>query len=653
MRPAQVRPTAAAFALLLLTAAAAAPASANLLSDQDERLYQRAFAAARDDKFDLAHSIARDTREKLPAKVLRWLEYTRPQTKAGFADITGFIRENPHWPMHTEMQRRAEEAIGAATPAAQLLDWFQAHPPVTVDGKEAYGKALLASGQSDKGVKVLREAWVNGSFGVLQERQFLASAQDHLRLEDHAARLDRLLWERQEAAAQRMLLRVDPAHRQLAQARLAMIENKGVEGALAKVPPELLKDSGLLYERVRWRRQHDMQEEAIALMKDAGNKVRPDLWWTERAALARYALQRNRAAEAYELVKSHGQTDGQGLAEAEWLAGWIALRFLDQKDAARQHFKRLFDTSATPMSQSRGAYWLARTAEAAGRQDEATKWFNRAAQHVTTFYGQLSASRLNKEQAWPLPADPLPSAEDIEQFERHELVRAARMLAELGEAEQIRPLIIRLNDIATTPGRRALAANLASTLGRADMALGVARRSDREGVPLIASGYPLPPFEISGPEKALVMAVIRQESSFNTSVVSVAGALGLMQLMPATAEKVAKTMNVSYSKGMLTGNPDYNVRLGSAYLSQLLAEFNGSYVLSLAAYNAGPSRARRWMNDYGDPRSPDVDTVDWIESIPFSETRNYVQRVMESVQVYRRRLGITHLAQSLDRDIKR
>lgn len=632
------------------------PAHANLLSADDERIYQQAFRAARSDQFDVANKLAATAKNPLPAKVVRWLDLIRPRSGATFGEITAFIGENPDWPQSSVMQRRAEEAITVVTPDSSVIAWFSTHPPLTADGSMAYGKALLAAGRTEKATEVLRDAWVQGNFGVLQERQFLALFKHLIRNHDHVARLDRLLWDRLESAAQRMILRVDTGHRHLAQARIALMNVKGgAEAAIAKVPPELQDDPGLIYERVRWRRQKDLDAEAIQLLDHKSrNKVRPDMWWAERAILARRSLQTGRITQAYRIARDHGQSEGAGFADAEWLAGWIALRFLDDREVAASHFKRLYEKVSYPVSRSRGAYWAGRAAQAMGDAAGADHWYGLAARHITTFYGQLASARMPPDRQWPLPADPLPTAEDIERFDRRDLTNVTRMLVEIGETDAVRSFFVRLHDMGATPGERALAANLASSLGRPDIAVALARRSDRDGITLVSSGFPIPAIEAAGPpEQALVLALIRQESAFHHEAISTAGARGLMQLLPTTAEKVAKTLRVAFTKNKLTEDPSFNVKLGSAYLSDLLADFNGSYILALAAYNAGPSRARKWVRDYGDPRDKDVDAVDWVEQIPFSETRNYVQRVLENVQVYRRRLGTTELTFSLESDLKR
>jgi soluble lytic murein transglycosylase len=646
---------------LVVAVLAAAPARANLLSSEDQATYRQAFGTFQNDQTQAAQSIAGHAQNKLLAKVLQWYVYSQPNSGALFGDITAFVVANPDWPQAAALIRRAEESISVVTPEPALLAWFDEHPPLTVDGALAYAKALLDSGRQPKAEAVARQAWVTGNFGPQQEQDFLTSLAGLLRNEDQVARLDRLLWERQQVAAAQQLQRVGGDYRPVAEARLALAANaSNAEALLAIVPARLRDDPGLVYDQVRYRRQHDEDDKAIELLKrPLRSKVRPDMWWGERSILARRALQRGRVTDAYHIASEHGLSDGASYADAEWLTGWIALRFLDDREGALRHFATMFDRVATAQSRARAAYWAGRACDVLGRGDDAARWYAAAARYVTTFYGQLAAARLNQDPQWLLPADPLPTASEIESFDRQELVKAARMLGEIGQSELARPFLLRLNDLAKTPGEQALAANLATALGRADIAVAVARRAEREGVPLITSGYPIPPLGTPDtPERALVLALIRQESAFHFEAISPVGARGLMQLMPTTAAKVAKSLNVPFKTNdtlsdALIHDPRLNVKLGTAYLGNLLDSFGGSYILSVAAYNAGPARVRQWLHDAGDPRTAGTDAVDWIEGIPFTETRNYVQRVLEGLQVYRRRLGTTALVLSLDGDLKR
>lgn len=643
-------------ALLVAAAllAGIAPAACAEVPASEHKLYQQVFGALHRDRFGEAEQMAMQSKNRLLAKLVRWSTYTSPRSGASFEEITSFLESSGDWPLMSQMQRRAEEAITAATPNERILAWFKDHEPVTVDGGMAYARALLATGQQDRAVKVIRTSWVDGGFGIMQERQFLTLFGDHLRPEDHWKRLDRLLWDKQDGPSGRMLLKVPAGHRALAQARLALQDGKSnPEPLLAAVPKELRDDPGLIYDRVRWRRQKDQDEDAIDLLSHpARNKVRPDLWWQERGILARRALQKGLVSRAYQVAAEHAlDPKASQYADAEFLAGWLALRFLDDRDTAMTHFQRMWDNVTTPLSKSRAAYWAGRTAESLSDAQVARGWYSQGARYLTAYYGQLSASRLD-DHHWPLPADPQPTAEDVKRFENRDLVRVIRVLLDMGETDNLRAFFIRLNDVTQTPGERALVGKLALEGGRDDLAVTVARRADRDSVFLVGAGWPVPAIAAEdGPEKALVLALIRQESGFIADVQSPVGARGLMQLMPSTAEKLAKALKVKFNASKLD-DPDFNVRLGSAYLTDLLGDFEGSYILTLVGYNAGPSRARRWIKEYGDPRDPNVDVIDWIEMIPFTETRNYVQRVMESVSIYRRKLNKV-TGTSFEQDLKR
>jgi len=644
-------------AVILLAAglAAAVPATGGAeIIAADDKSTQQVFQALHKERFEEASRLAARSNSRLLAKLARWTDYQSSHPTGGFGDITAFIDANPDWPLMAQMQRRAEEAITAATSPSEIIAWFSRHEPVTADGGMAYAKALQAAGQTDKAVALARKTWAEGGFGILQERQFLDRFGDILRPEDNWRRLDRLLWDKQDGPTQRMLLRVDVGHRQLAQARLALQDSRpNVESLIAAVPAALKDDPGLIYDRVRYRRQKDMDEEAIDLLAHpARNQVRPDLWWQERGILARRALQKGLVSRAYQVAADNGLERGTSqYADAQFLAGWIALRYLDDKETAAAHFQQLWDSVNSSMSKARGAYWAGRTAEAAGDAEGARGWYTKGAAFVTAYYGQLAAARLD-DRHWPLPPDPKPTADDVKRFDEREVTRALKLMLAAGEKDTIRPFFIRLNELAQTAGERALVGKLAEQGGRKDLAVVVARRADRDGVTLVEAGWPTLPITVdSNSEKALVLALIRQESGFTKQAVSTAGARGLMQLLPSTAAKVAKAIRLAFSPKKLD-DPDFNVRVGSAYLDGLVSDFEGSYILALASYNAGPSRAKRWIREYGDPRDPQVDVVDWIEMIPFTETRNYVQRVMESVEIYRRRLGAA-TGGSLERDLKR
>ncbi len=649
----------ACIAMAVLTAPAAV---AGLLTAEDDRLSKFAFQAADAEKWSEVRRLAGRIKDPLAVKIFRWLDSSRPGTEASFEEIAGFMAKNPDWPGQSLLQRRAEEAMTAKTPDQAVITWFRARQPVSTDGGVRYGAALLASGDRGKARRVLRDVWINGDFSKRPEKDFYRRYRRILSREDHIARLDRLLWDGRDWPVRRMLWKVNPDYRALAVARLFLRHRRGnVDTAITAVPEHLKKDPGLVYERLRWRRRKGRSLSARQLLDEPPEDLgRPAMWWLERALLARRALQQGHVSAAYRLAKNHGLKAGAGFADAEWLAGWIALRFLKDINVSKGHFLAMFEAVRYPVSRSRGAYWLARAAEAVNDAKSASKWYRVAASFPTAYYGQLAASWLGPGHGLVFPADPIPDQAQVKDFESHELTRATRIMGDLDQKDRIGPFVRALSAVRKVPDWRFLTAALARLQGRPDLAIKVAKASTRDGRDLVESGYPalIPPplADRSGKpliEVPLVLATIRQESAFNPLATSSMGARGLMQLMPRTARRTAGKLKLPYSRGRLTTDPDYNMILGQAYLAGLIKLYDGSYVLALAAYNAGPSKVRRWRRRNGDPRDYAIDIIDWIELIPFDETRDYIQRVMESLQIYRHRLADAQMALSLENDLRR
>jgi soluble lytic murein transglycosylase len=642
---------------LLTALPLAAPAGAALLSGQDLAIYKSAFKAVEKDRHDEALSIAAQAKEKLPAKIIRWLALSAPGG-GSFEEIAAFLREEPDWPNQSALRRQAELAMPPDLDADSVLSWFRKYPPLSNEGFQRYADTLLDSGDSERAAKLARDRWVATEFSVEDEQAFLARYGRLLRTQDHKDRLDRLLWGRQDAPARRLLGFFDDTYNTLIEARLAFdTDERNAEAKLARVPDSLRGDAGLLFDRIRYLRRKGDDDGAVALLAQAPAKlIKPSAWWQERHILARRAIERHDFNLAYRIVQAHGQTEGSGLADAEFLAGFLALRFLDKPSEAFGHFHKMYRSVGAPISKARGAYWCGRAADALGQKAQAKEWFETASGFGTTFYGQLAAKYLGGQGHIDLPAEPRVSNADATAFERRDVVQAARMLAEiLGSSDSLVTAFLRRISLdAKGPGDYVLAAKLAREVGRRDLAVAAAKDAAQNNVFLVEAGYPMIKAQAPSPEPALVHAIIRQESTFNPIITSSAGARGLMQLMPGTAQQVAKKLGIkNHRHTNLTANPDYNVRLGSAYLDDMIESFGGSYVLAIASYNAGPARTRQWLNQYGDPRTDAIDVVDWIELIPFSETRNYVQRVMEAMLVYRARIQGKRAELNLDRDLRR
>ena len=614
--------------------------SAETLSLAERAAYKSAFQHADNGNWGASKQSATKFKRRLLIKALQWMRICDSKTKLSFLEIVTFINANPHWPYQVKMRRRAEYEITENTPSEDIFGWFRMREPLTDNGAYHLTRVLLANRRIAEAKAVARRAWVELNMNHHAETQFRTRYRKLLRSLDHIARFDRLLWDRRTASAQRQLRQMSHEYQSLGLARIALMKRKpGVDQAISRVPKRLIDDPGLVYERIRWRRKNQLFETAIELLEQIGEPLAiAKKWWIERRILTRWLLGKERHQEAYNLVRAHGHSNGLPMAEGEWLAGWIALRGLQRHIDSFEHFKKMFENVSYPVSKARAAYWAGRAAEFGGEIAISQQWYAVAARHVTSFYGQLASTKLPAAQRPIFPPEPKVSANDRTAFANLELVRLIRMLEQIGRGSKIDPFLRQLARHANTPVKLALIAEMAKDLKRHDLAIYVSKRALREGVFLSQLGYP----DLGEPlnnalGQAFVQAVIRQESAFDPKAISRAGARGLMQLMPGTALRIARKLNIPYSRARLTHDPKYNVRIGRAYLIQMLEEYNGSPILALAAYNAGPARINRWLKKLGDPNRSAEHAIDWIESIPFYETRNYVQRVLENYTVYRGR----------------
>ncbi len=610
------------------------------LSEGDAEIYKAAFRAVDAKKYKDARRIASEAKDPLLFKTIDWLNLREPNSGRTYWELTNFIENNPEWPSLSLLRKRVEEVMPASLDDEEVLRWFKKYSPMTLDGKMRYGDALARAGEKERLQKVVKEAWLNDFFTSKRERAFLRKFKKYLDKADHLARFERLLWDRHTRSAQRMYKFVSKDYQKLGKARIALYRRAGnVDALIAAVPKHLKEDPGLQFERLKWRRRHRLHDGAVEiLLNSPQNPVRSDLWWRERDYQVRRALDDGKSVLAYDLAAKHRQIPGTWeYAEAEFLAGWTALSFLNEPGKALPHFKSLFDAVQYPISSSRGAYWVGRTYAHLGENRESRRWFKKASKHATTFYGQLAYVELNKDAKLDLPDQPPIRSSETNRFRNNELVKAINQLATIGKEKYIDQLVYRLADKESSPAMKELTAMLARRVGRFDLGVAISRNALKQNAPLVLEGYPI--VEITredGAEKSLVNAIIRQESNFKPKAKSRAGARGLMQVLPSTARKVSRGLRIRYSKAKLLNDPSYNITIGHAYLDKLLKRYDGSYVLALAAYNAGPARVNRWMKEFGDPRGK-VDVVNWIEKIPFRETRNYVQRVLENLAVYRTR----------------
>ena len=650
------RPILPVFLCLLWLAAApfalSGFATAAAPQDRDIVLWREALDAASRGDHDAARRLSDRAGDAILRDVVDWFDFRRGDTRASFVEIADFVERHPDWPFVSSLRANAERRLDeddADLAAARV--WLERHPPVTGDGALAWFRALARLGNVDtKGDEIVR-AWVELDFGADTEERFYREFRRFLSKDNHVARLDRLIWDRQATAARRMFSRVGADQVALATARLALQQQApGVDSAVARVPAALRDAPELWFERLRWRRKAGLDNDARLVLLDPPATLaalpqlpRGDRWAQEGQILARRALSDGLISDAYRLAATHRLDRGVEFAESEFLAGWIGHSMLRDHRAALDHFARLYENVRYPISRARGAFWAGEAASAAGSRDAAHYWYRRAEAYPTTYYGQAALAALGD----PMPAirlDAAPSDAARAAFSERDAVAAVRQLGRLGRPDFARPFLLAMMYASEDADEMMLVAELALSIGQPLEALRAAKRAWREDGAQSAYAYPmisLPdlPAEAATVEPALVLALIRQESGFDRRAVSGSGAHGMMQLLPSTAQSVARRLGDAFSAARLTEDPAWNIRLGSAYFAELMDRYDGVPALALAGYNGGPGNVARWVAAYGDPRKGEIAINDWIESIPFSETRNYVQRVLEAVPVYRQLLG--------------
>ena len=622
--------------LILSALAIAIGATATVAQDSDAALVA-AIQLADDGDYQAAFESV-DT--AVSRDVLTWMQLR--DGKGSFDDYRTFLDNHPDWPGQTRLYTRAERAIEKGGDAADIIAWFGDRTPETGIGAVRLAEALIVQGNPDAAEDVIIAAWLNLRLLAEDQTAILDGFADVV-APHHAERADNLLWRWLTDEAARMMPLLDDDQAALVAARIAYIRERGINDAIAAVPAALRTNAGLAYDRYNWLASDGERTEAIAILKGRSTSAdalgEPFRWSSWRRVLARWEMREGRIQSAYDLASNHFLTEGSSYADLEWLSGYIALRYFDDATLALSHFDAMAAAVDTPISLGRAGYWRGRAYQALGDANAAALAYAEASDHQTSFYGLLAGEQLG------MALDPaLTGRADARDWQgadvlENELVIAALALLEAGErglATQFFAQLGRQLDADDTGRLAALMEEMdqsyyAVLLGKAAAARGI----------IVPSAY----FPMHGVadmdlpvEPALSLAIARRESEFNAGAGSPVGALGLMQLMPATAQEVAGFLDLPYSKARLTSDWTYNAQLGSKYLSVLQDQFGFSPVQIAAGYNAGPSRPWSWMDQRGDPRIGEADVVDWIEHIPFRETRNYVMRVTESIPVYRARL---------------
>jgi soluble lytic murein transglycosylase len=651
--------------------AATAPVRNHAVSAEDQGRLREAIAAIGGGKLQQAVALREQITDPAGRKLVRWYIYRSGYGSA--QEVRAFLDANPDWPDRWLLNQRAEEdLLESQAGPKEIRAFFGDQQPRTAAGLAALATALLADKDEARAKALAVKAWTEHDISASVEALILKRVGPLLTEADHKRRLDRLLlndsrWasERKEQAAviRRVIGMLAGEEKKKAEARLAVfLRAKNASQLISKYSKYAKSDWGLAVQRSQALRRQKKDEEAwktMLLEPEPVDFAKPDGWWEERRATAYAALKAGKPKTAYELVRDPGALSVNASKDAAFMAGWLALRHLDEAKHALGHFEALAREADGPLSHARGQYWVGRAHEALGDAAKARQHYQAAARHFDTFHGQLARLKLDPNAgALEITPPVAPTPEQVQRFNGSDAVRAIVVARKAGlDISLARSFLVHLRRHLGSEAEVAMLAHLAHALGDTQGSVRIGKAGIARGMNLVYYAYPihgLPQYTPlrNPPEPAVILGIARQESEFNTTTLSGAGARGILQVMPVTARHVCRDYKIKCQIDRLMKDAAYNTMLGSAYIADRMAEFSGSYVLTLAGYNAGPGRAREWIKEFGDPRDKKVDPLDWIYRIPFEETRDYVQKVLSNIQVYRARLGEAN-AVRLNTDLRR
>ncbi len=617
----------------------------SILAPKDFLIAQKTFGLIKRKRWNSAMKEVRKSRSKLLNTLVTWMYLKEPINRLEFDDYRKFINKNPNWPRINRLRYLAEHKINLKdVKPKEIIKFFEKEEPLSGYGKIKLGEAYLTRGETKKAHDLIADGFKTANLSSEEHRYLNKKFKNLITTQDYIERANYLAWEQDFYELRRTLRYLPQGHKELYFARFAlMTRSYGVDSAISKVPPQFKNDIGLQFDRAKWRRKRGRYDSALEIInqlpKDPKLLVKPDLWFKEKFIIARSRINKKRFEDAYNLLINHGVLDSGNLAEAEWHAGWLALRFLNKPEAAVNHFKIMYEGVNYPISKSRAAYWVGKAYDEMGKKQNAKDWYQKSSVFNTTFYGQLAAAKINKNN-FKVKNSYSFSEEEFQKLLKSDLARAVILLDELDQSLKSKDIIRHLGSEESSIKEQVLAGKLSQSVGRLDFAVQIAKQSSYQNKNLLELNYPI----IETPKivskrtilpQEVILALIRQESEFDRDANSWVGAKGLMQIMPATGRVVSKQAGLNYTRSRLIEDEYFNLQLGSYYISGLNEEFQGTMYMAFAGYNAGPHRVRRWIKRFGDPRKGEIDPIDWIELIPFTETRNYVQRVIENILVYK------------------
>jgi len=615
-------------------------------SQRDFVIAKKSISAFRKGQWNVALSTAKKAKDKSIYNFVQWRYFLTSGNQASFYDYILFIKKNNNYPRISRIKYIAEHKLSTdRISPKKIIDWFNKKEPLSGYGKLILGESYIKTGNLNKGKSLIKEGWITAELSRSNMKFFSSRYKKYLDPNDYIRRADYLAWEEKYWDLKRMIRYLPKDYQLLYTARqILMSKSYGVDQAIKNVPYKLKDDAGLNFDRLKWRRKRGRIDSSLEILFNIKNDrkylVRPDKWWAERAIMTRALIYKKKYEIAYKVSSQHSLDKGSEFAEAEWMSGWIALSFLNDPILAIDHFNSFYQNVNYPISLSRGAYWLGRSYEKIGDKENSKQWYGEATKYLTTYYGQLAHLKIKPNHKFELEEQQKITADYRKSFYQKELVKVVYLLDALDRDKYTKDILKHLANDNISQGSEILAAELSTNISRYDFAIQISKLASYQKRFQNDFNYPIistPKFvnKRKIPETAFILSLIRQESEFDMSANSHAGAQGLMQLMPNTAKLVSKQAKLPYSKSRLTKDPEYNITLGSHYIAGLILQYDGSYPYATAAYNAGPNRVKYWKKINKNPQRNEVDFVDWVELIKFKETRNYVQRVMENYNVYR------------------
>ena len=619
------------------------PLETKTLSDKDFEITKVVFDYVDRKQWRLALSDAQKVQDKAIYTLVNWMYLIEPQSGASFNEYQTFIKNHKDWPRINRIKYLAEHKINFDNNSpSSIIEYFSNNPPLSGFGRLRLAEAFLENNQTEKAKNLVKDGFKDAELSKNDLKYFSKIFKKFLTHQDYVLRADYFAYEAKYKDLKDTIEYLNPDYQKLYNARAALFTKRSADNLISQIPQSLKEDPGLIYDRIKWRRKKARFDDALTLMNQSASDslMRNQYLAKERLSVGRDKISDKEYKVAYDILKDHRLNEGADYAEIEWHLGWIALSFTNQTDAALSHFLKMNAAVTYPISKARAAYWIGRTYKKLGQASQANSWFRTGSQYGTTFYGQLSHIELN-ERRFSINNNFKFDENKYEEFKKNNpQAKSVVVLKELNRTKYTKDILRHLGDPEQnrTFEEISMAGVLAQEIERLDFAIQIAKNASYKNLNFLEISYPRieVPKQVKSQkilDSSVILALIRQESEFDTSANSKVGAKGLMQIMPATARLLSKVTNTDFSREKLTKDKDYNLALGSYYISDLDDNF-GSHYLAFAAYNAGPHRVEKWIKTYGDPRRKQIDAIDFIELIPFHETRNYVQRVSENINVY-------------------